>query len=244
MDSGNPTRRERLVLDTFVELADTLCSDYDVSEFLQFLVDRCAQLLVADTVGVLLETSEGRLELAAATSAEMEEIKAAELDAGQGPCMDAYHSGEPITVDELLDTKDRWPAVTWRLLDLGMRSGHAFPLHVRDDRIGALSFYRRRPGQLPEDDIRLGQAFADASAIGILQHRRVAAAEERADQLQHALDSRVLIEQAKGALAQHHGISTDQAFEVMRRHARSRSIPLRELCNLVTAGHADKISID
>ena len=228
-------------MDTFVELADTLSSDYEVSEFLQLLVDRCAAVLSADAAGVLLETPSGHLQLAAAISEEMRVIEEAEIGAGQGPCIEAYRSGEPVAAEDLLECRHRWPVVTWRLLDLGMRSGYAFPLKLREDRIGALNLYRREPGWLREDDVRLGQAFADVAAIGILQQRRVAAAEERAEQLQHALDSRVLIEQAKGALSNQRGITPDEAFEVLRRHARENGLRLREVCRRVVEGATGQI---
>ena len=244
MEMEGGASRQRLIMDTFVELADTLASDYDIDELLHFLVDRCARVLSADTAGVLLESPGGGLQLAAATSDEMREIEDVEIATGKGPCIEAYRSGEPVTADDLNECKDRWPSVTWRLLDMGMQSGYAFPLKLRDDRIGALNLYRREPGRLREEDIRLGQAFADVAAIGILQQRKVAAANERAAQLQRALDSRVIIEQAKGAVAQYHNISAEQAFTALRRHARNNGKRLRDVSHRVMNGGVAEIPID
>jgi GAF domain-containing protein len=133
------------LLDTFVELADTLAHDYDVGELLQLLVNRCSDLLLADTAGVLLETPSGKPALAAATSKEMLEIEDLEINLGQGPCLDAYQTGEQVLVDDLEKCHDRWPQVTPRIIAIGMRSAYAFPLRLRDDSIGALNLYRTQP---------------------------------------------------------------------------------------------------
>jgi len=236
--------RQRRVMDTFVELADTLASDYEVAEFLQVLVERCAELLGADTAGVLLETSTGDLRLAAGISAEMREIEDLGIRLGEGPCLDAYRLGEPVIAEDMTDFRDRWPRITPRILDIGMRSAYAFPLRLRGDRIGALNLYRARPGSFDDDDIRLGQAFADVATIGILQDRRISAAERRAEQLQHALDSRVVIEQAKGILAQRHGIAPEEAFQALRAHARRNHLKVHDLSSQVVAGTAPDILLE
>lgn len=235
--------RGALVMATFVELADTLANDYEVGEFLTYLLERCAIILSADTAGMLLESPEGNLRLAAATSPEMEAIEALEIELGQGPCMEAYLAGEQVIVDDLEDQQDNWPDVTPRILDIGMRSAFAFPLRLRQDRIGALNLYRREPGGFSDEDIRLGQAFADIAAIGILQQRKVTQAEERQEQLQHALDSRIIIEQAKGMLAQRHGVDPGQAFEAIRRYSRENNRKLRDVARGIVEGVTADIPI-
>jgi GAF domain-containing protein len=228
--------RQRRTLDTFVQLADTMASGYEVGELLQFLVDRTHDILAADTAGVLLETPDGVLRLAAATSHIMHEIEAIELSEGQGPCIDAYRSAGTVVAPDLAADEDRWPKVVPQLLDMGMHAGYAFPLQVRADCIGALNIYRRSSGHFDDDDLRIGQAFADVAAIGIMQQRRVADAEERAGHLQRALDSRVIIEQAKGVVAQQHGVTPATAFEALRRHARSNRMGLHALARQVVEG--------
>lgn len=226
----------KLLLDTFVDLADTLASGYDVGEFLQLLVDRCSQLLLADTAGVLLESPRGTPALAAATSPEMLAIEEAEIGLGQGPCLEAYQTGEQVLVSDIADCRDRWPDVTPRILGIGMRSAYAFPLRLRGDRIGALNLYRSQPSAFAPHDVRLGQALADVAAVGILQERTVFQAERRSAQLQGALDSRILIEQAKGMLAERHGIEPTEAFAVLRRYARDQNAKLRDICQRVIDG--------
>lgn len=228
-------QREQQVLDTFVDLADTLTSDYDVSEFLRMLVSRCAELLDVSTGGVLLEATKEHLQLAAALSPEMEALEQAELDNRDGPCHEAYRTGEPVLADDLdrSDAAERWPTVVERMRDMGLKAVYAFPLRLRGDRIGALNLYRDRTGDFDDDDVRLAQAFADVAAIGILQERKVTRAERRAEQLQQALDSRVLIEQAKGIVSAERNVSVEEAFERIRRHARSNNRKLHDVARAI-----------
>lgn len=219
-----------LLLDTFVELADTLASGYEVGDLLQFLVDRCAELLLADTAGVLLESPGGDVPtLAAATSQEMLDIEDLEISLQQGPCLEAYRTGEQVLVEDLAQCHERWPDFTPRIVEFGMRSAYAFPLRLRGDRIGALNLYRAQPKAFASHEVRVGQALADIAAVGILQERAVLAAERRTDQLQRALASRVAIEQAKGILAERRGIPLGDAFERLRRHARNNKICVRSV---------------
>jgi transcriptional regulator with GAF, ATPase, and Fis domain len=229
-----------LLLDTFVELADTLASGYEVGDLLQFLVDRCSELLLADTAGVLLETPGGDLPtLAAATSQDMLHIEDLEIGLQQGPCLEAFHTGEQVLVEDLGRCHERWPEFTPRIVALGMRSAYAFPLRLRGDRIGALNLYRAEVKAFAPHEVRLGQALADIAAVGILQGRAVFAAERRAEQLQRALDSRIMIEQAKGILAERRRIPPGEAFERLRLHARSNNMKLREVCRQVMNGELD-----
>ncbi len=234
--------REQLVTDTFVELADTLAGDFDVSEFLGMLVDRCAKILGASTGGVALENASGLLQLAAANSEEMEALEQAEIDHEEGPCLDAYRHCRQVLAPDLRECRDRWPRVVARALDIGLVAACAFPLRVGGDVIGALNLYRVAPGEFRDEDVRLAQAFADVAAIGILQERRVINAERRAEQLQHALDSRVVIEQAKGVLAGAVQVSMADAFEAIRRHARTNNLTVRVVAQTVVDEGASAIS--
>lgn len=228
--------REQLIRDTFVDLADTLASDYDVGEFLQLLVQRCEEVLSVTTCGVLLEAPEGELHLAAATTREMHRLEHAEIDRTDGPCFEAYRDVRPVVSHDLREERQRWPQVIDQALDMGLLAAYAFPLRLRDDCIGALNLYRDEPGDFDDDDARLAQAFADVAAIGILQERKVTRAERRAEQLQHALDSRVVIEQAKGIIAERHGVPLSDAFDALRRHARSNNRRVWDVCHDVIDG--------
>lgn len=224
------------VMDTFVELADTLTSDYDIGDFLQTLVDRLDELLDVDTAGVMLETPEGELRLAAASSELMKELEDAEVRHLEGPCWDAYRHGEQVVAGDLRDEHVRWPRTAPHALRIGLLAAYAFPLRLRETSIGALNLYRSEPGAFGDQDIAVAQAFADIATIGILQERKVAHGEELARHLQRALDSRVLIEQAKGVVHERHGIDLEDAYRALRREARSSNRKLHDVCRDVVAG--------
>lgn len=229
-------RGEQLVREAFVELADTLASDYDIGDFLQMLVDRCGAILDVRTCGVLVEGPRGDLQLAAATSATMNELETLEIDAREGPCLEAYQTGEQVVCGDLRETMDRWPTITPKALEMGLLAVYALPVRLRGDRIGALNLYREQTGVFDGEDIRLAQALADVAAIGILQARRGADAEERSAQLQGALDTRVIIEQAKGAIAERYGVTPTRAFEAIRSVARSSNRKVTAVCQEIIAG--------
>lgn len=231
--SGFVGEREQFVLDTFVELADTLARDYDIGGFLHTLVARCSPILQVTAGGVLLEDPEGRLRLAASSSEQMQRLEEAEIDHVEGPCLDAYRNVEHVVAEDLRTETDRWPTVAPYAVEIGLRSVFACPLRLRDDVIGALNVYREEPGDFKPEDRRLAQAFADVAAIGILQERKVTEHKRRADQLQGALNSRVVIEQAKGVLVARLNIAPAVAFELLRRHSRNTHEPLRSICQRV-----------
>lgn len=221
--------REQMAIDTFVQLADTLSSDYDIGEFLHLLVERCSEVLQVAAAGVLLESPDGQLELAAATTNHMKTLEDLEIEHREGPCLDAYRNVDQVLAQDLREQHDRWPTIAPYAVDIGLMAVFAFPLQLRGDCIGALNLYRDRTGDFKDHDIRLAQAFADVAAIGILQERKIANARRRAEHLQHALNSRVLIEQAKGILAANLEITPSQAFVRLRGYARSHNAKVRDI---------------
>jgi GAF domain-containing protein len=224
-----PHEREHSISDTFVDLADTLASDYDIVDFLHLLVERCQSILCVDAGGVLLKDLRGDLRLVAATSDKMQQLEESEIRLGEGPCIDAYREVQQVVAEDLGQAHGRWPQATPDALAMGLHAVYAFPLRLRSDCIGALNMYREKPGPFDGHDVRMAQAFADVAAIGVLQARSVTAADERAEQLQLALNSRVVIEQAKGVIAAQKGVSPSEAFDVLRRRARSQRIKLHEV---------------
>lgn len=236
-------KREQVVMDTFVELADTLVHDYQIGEFLHLLVERCQEILEVDAGGVLLESSNGALNLAAATSEKMERLEASEMRHSEGPCFEAYRDSKQVVAQDLKATLEQWPHVTQEAMDMGLHSVYAFPLRLRDDCIGALNLYRENPGPFDDNDIQLAQAFADVAAIGILQQRQVLEAQTRADQLQGALNTRVVIEQAKGVLAAKTGATPDQAFQALRNHARSSRMNMHKLAVRVVESQSGDLGV-
>ena len=229
------TAREQELVDTFVELADTLVSGYDVIDLLYRLVTRCAQTLDAADAGILLPDSGGQLEVVASTSERSQLISLLQLGEHQGPCLDAYRTGEPVTVDDIDGIRHRWPHFAAAARDLGYRWMHAIPLRLRDEVIGSLNLFGDQPGALNPDDAAAARGLADIATIGILHERAFREATLARQQLQHALDSRVVIEQAKGVLAQTHNIDMDDAFRRLRDEARRTQSKLSDVARGVIA---------
>lgn len=238
-DVPDLTGREERLADVFVSLADTYVETFDLDEFLFTLCDRTRDTLDVQAVGVLLENLDGDLQVSSATSRTVEEIDLFEMQAREGPCFDAYTAGKQVIVPDLEEAGEQWPQFTPRAREAGFEAVYAFPLRLRDDCIGAMNLFRTTRGSLDDRDLTAGQALADMATIGLLSQRRLAAAETRAAQLQGALESRVVIEQAKGMLAARAGIHPDAAFGVLRRHARSSHQHLRDVCARVIAGTLD-----
>jgi transcriptional regulator with GAF, ATPase, and Fis domain len=219
--------REHLLASAFVELADTLVDEYDVIDVLDRLVAHSVTLLAADAAGILLADSRGRLRVVASSNEESDWTELLQVQTDEGPCVDCVRTGQPVTVTDLDDAATRWPTFVAALAGRGTyRSVHALPLRLRREAIGAMNLFHTRAGPLPEADLRLGQALADIATIGILQERAVRHGEIVTEQLQTALNSRVIVEQAKGVLAQTGGLTMDAAFDRLRRHARSHNLLL------------------
>lgn len=225
---------EQRLAEAFVQLADTLVDDFDVIDFLDTLTVRCVELLAVDAAGVALADSHGRLHSAAASMEQARLLELFELQTDAGPCVDAYRSGRPIVNADLTANENRWPRFATAAGEAGFVSVHALPMRLRGDVIGALNLFCITASDLSESDRRIGQALADVATIGILQHRGSEHAATITSQLQTALNSRVLIEQAKGILAERGDLTMDSAFEAMRTHARRSHQRLSDLARSIT----------
>jgi len=215
--------REGLIGRTFVELADTLVEGYDVIEFLHSLAERCVSLLGVTEAGVVLVDVAGNLRALASSSERMRLLELLELQQQDGPCLDCWRDGGPVRADDLAVPGGRWPRFAPAALGGGFRSVYALPLRLRSERIGALNLFADRTGALSQDDEALGQAMADVATIGILHERSVRERDTVTVQLQAALDSRVAVEQAKGMVAEQAGVDMDEAFKLLRNHARDHN---------------------
>ena len=232
--SGTASGREALILRAFVELADTLVDDYDVIDLLDRLAEHCVVLLAADSVGILLGDTESTLRVAATTDERTEWMELLQLQSEEGPCLDCYRSGRPVSVADLAQGARRWPRFATALAERGVvGSVHTLPLRLRGRAIGTLTLFRREAAPLPAADLELGQALADLATIGILQERAVRRGEILNEQLQAALNGRIVIEQAKGVLAQLGELSMDGAFDRLRRYARQHNRRLTEVAHQV-----------
>jgi GAF domain-containing protein len=205
----------------FVEVADTLVDDFDLVEFLQNLVDRAAVVSGAEAVGLMLTAPGGKLRFMAASNPTGRMLELLQLQTAEGPCVDSYTTGIPVVNADLSRAHDRWPAFAPAAINAGFQSVHAFPLRLRREILGALNLFGHRDVAFDDDDVRIVQALADVATISLLQERNIARSDELSEQLQSALSSRIVIEQAKGALAQSNGISLDEAFDLLRARARS-----------------------
>jgi transcriptional regulator with GAF, ATPase, and Fis domain len=235
--------REQAVSRAFVALADTLVDDYDIIDMLDRLVAHSVTLLAADAAGILLGDPHGQLRVLAASSEDAELMELLQLQNEQGPCLDCYRTGSPVSVPNLANA-DLWPAFTTAAAEAGkFQSVHALPLRLRKEAIGALNLFHRTPGPLPPADLALGQALADVATIGILQERAIRRGEILNEQLQSALTSRVVIEQAKGVLAQHHGVGMDAAFDRLRRYSRTHNLRLAEVARQLATSQLDPAAI-
>jgi GAF domain-containing protein len=205
----------------FVDMTDTLVDDFDVIEFLHSLTDHAASISGAEAVGLMLADRTGHLRYLASSNESGRLLELLQLQIDEGPCIDCYSAGEPVVNADLSEARDRWPEFAPQALEAGFRSVHAFPMRLRENVIGALNLFGRRETNFSPEDTRIVQALADIATIAILQERSVARAETLTEQLQGALNSRIVIEQAKGALAQLEDTSPAKAFDILRARARA-----------------------
>jgi transcriptional regulator with GAF, ATPase, and Fis domain len=219
---------ERLA-EVFVEVADTLVDEFDLIEFLQMVTARTSDVAGVEAVGLLLADHQGRLQLMAASDERATMLELFQVQALEGPCQDAFRRGTPVVNADLREADSNWPRFAPRAVEAGYRSVHAFPLRLRHEVIGALNLFGAEAGLLSPADAHVIQALADVATIGLLQERAIRRGEVLAEQLQGALNSRVIIEQAKGALAQIHGCTIDEAFDLLRRHCRAHGLRLTEV---------------
>jgi GAF domain-containing protein len=224
------TSREQLLIRAFVELADTLVDDYDIIDLLDRLAGHCVQLLAVDAAGILLADAQRELRVVASTNEQTEWMELLQLQSDEGPCVDCFRSAAAVSVLDLDEAASRWPRFASALADReSYRSVHALPLRLRGEPVGALNLFRHEPGALPAADLALGQALADVATIGILSERAVNRGEVLNEQLQTALNSRVVIEQAKGVLAERGGIGMDAAFDRLRSYSRNHNLKLSDV---------------
>ncbi|WP_242665352.1 MULTISPECIES: ANTAR domain-containing response regulator [unclassified Nocardioides] len=222
--------------DFFVEVADTLVDEFDVVDFLDNLTAKAAAVSGAAAVGLVLSDHRGRVRFMAASNESGKMLELLQLQNDEGPCLECLTSGVPVINADLAHAADRWPNFAPRALEAGFQSVHAFPMRLRNQVIGALNLFGSEDSRFEDDESRVVQALADVATIAILQERHIIQAETLTEQLQGALNSRIVIEQAKGALAQADGISTSDAFDLLRSRARSTRQRLVDVAQDVLAG--------
>jgi hypothetical protein len=229
---ADPQRLSRV----FVELADTLVTDFDVVDFMTVLAHRCVELLGATEAGVVLADERGNLRSVASSHESARLLDLFEIQNQEGPCLDCYRTGEQIVNVSLEPTGNRWPKFGVEARRLGFTTVHALPMRLRGQVIGAVNVFASSVTTLTRPEIEVGQALADVATVGLLQERSIREARLLNEQLQAALNSRIVIEQAKGMLAERRVIEMDAAFEALRSYARDTNQKLSDVAHAVVAG--------
>jgi transcriptional regulator with GAF, ATPase, and Fis domain len=228
--------REAILARTMVELADTLVDEFDVVELLTLVADRCVEVLAVGAAGIMLVAPEGDLRVMASSSDTMRLLELFELQSQEGPCLDCFRSGRPVAHPDLAGAGGPWPRFSAEALAAGFLSVQALPMRLRGTVIGALNLFQTVPGTLQENDLVAAQALADIATIAVLQQGAAVEAQRIHEQLSHALNSRVLIEQAKGVVAEREHLDMQQSFARLRAHARSHNLRLVDVATGVIAG--------
>jgi GAF domain-containing protein len=236
--------REALLARTLVELADTLVDDFDVVDLLTRLADHCIEVLDVDAAGIMLAAPDGHLRVMASSSEAMRVLELFEVQSQEGPCLDSHRTGRSVVNQDLASTDGRWPRFAAEALAAGFRSVHALPMRLRGSVIGALNLFRSDSGEMTPADLAIAQAFADIATMSILQHRAKLEAQTVNVQLTHALNSRVVIEQAKGMVAERLGLDMERSFSALRNHARNHNLRLADLAESVISGSVVAYTLD
>lgn len=240
------TKRGQPLIRTFVELADTMTDDYDIADFLHRLAARCTELFGGSAAGLVLVNQRGGIDLVASSSEASELVELFQLQSAIGPCLEAIVSHGPVRSTDLVAERGRWSPWSEYAVDAGFRSVYATPLKLRSETIGALNLFAGEPDFLSPDDLEVVQALADIATVGILQERAIRRNEVLSEQLQIALNSRVLIEQAKGVLAGRAelGLSMDRAFLLLRDHSRRTNTKLSAVAQSIVDGALDPATLN
>lgn len=242
--------REDDVVAAFVTMAGSLVTGDDVPQLLDQLTSECAQLLDVSSVGLLLADARGALHVIAASSQRAADLEGFQAQRGQGPCHDCYSDGRPVLVPDVTAAAGRWPTFVPVALGLGVASVHAVPLRLRDQVLGALGLFGSAVGELDDRDLRLAQGLADVATIAMIQDRIASDRKAVNEQLQTALNTRVVLEQAKGVLAYQGGVDMPEAYAALVRYSRdfnlkigvvARAVVERSLPPAVVLEHAQHV---
>ncbi len=235
--------RESLLIATLVELADNLVDDFDVIDVLTTLSNRCVETVDVDAAGVMLTAPSGELQFIASSSESMKVLELFQIQANEGPCVDCIANGTAIVNLELTATTAVWPLFAPTAISHGYRVVHCLPMRLRGRMVGALNLFSVSTNALDPNDVVLAQGLADVATIAVLQHRTALDAQTLNAQLSIALNSRIIIEQAKGKLSQASGCDMDQAFERLRVQARNNNLLLTDVARSVVTGHQNSAEL-
>lgn len=237
-----PHEREIPLVHAFVRLAGSLATGYDVIDLFQELCEACVTLVGADAAGLVLSDQRGGLRAVAVSAEHAEIADVVRRQADEGPGRDCFDTSAAVHAPDL-STGSRWPGFTALAVEAGVVAAYALPMHLRGRTIGALTLVHRTADAMDEADLHVGQALADTATIAILTDRTSREQEELAEQLQAALTSRVVVEQATGVLAERGGTGTDEAFRRMLDHAAASGERLSDVARGIVDGSLDTGSL-
>lgn len=227
------TARETRISAAFVAVADTLTTDFDAVELLHTLINDCVEILDMNAGGLMLADSTGELHLMTSTSEAAELVEIMQMAASSGPCIDCFNTGSAVAVSDITQETSRWPEFVRVALSQDYRSVLATPMKLRGNVIGTMNLFSFTVGEVSERDAAVAQALADVATIGILQERVIREGHIIEEQLHRALDSRIIIEQAKGVIASSLALTMDEAFALLRTYARDRNLTIRSVSGRV-----------
>ncbi len=227
------TERPSAIANSFVELADTLVADFDLVDFFHRVTVRTRQALEVEAVGLLVADNHGGLNVVAASSEQARVLELFQLQHAEGPCLDCYRSGRPVSCPDLSSESGRWPHFVPKALGLGFAAVHALPMRLREQTIGGMNLFTATRGGLDPERLAVAQALTDVAAVGLLQERAVTQRNLLTQQLQTALNNRLSFEQAKGVLAERTGATLDEASELVRTYSRLRNWKLTDVADAV-----------
>ena len=226
--------RERDVIRAFVGLSNELVDEYDVVDMLVRLTTDCAELLDVVSAGLLLADGSGVLHLMASSSERTHDLEIFQLQRDEGPCLECFSRGEVVIVPDLAE-EQRWPQFCRAARSMGFASVHALPMRLRHAVLGTVGLFGDKVGRLEDEDLDLAQALVHVASVAIVNEKSAADLATVNDQLQHALSSRIVVEQAKGVLAHAGGLEMGEAFTVLRHYARDNRRRLSDIAQEVTS---------
>ncbi len=221
------------VADVFVDVADTLVADFDLIEFLHSVARHATTISSAAAAGVMLSGEDGKLHHVGASSEDARLLELFQIQHSEGPCLDSFRTGERVVVPDLAEAGSRWPSFARRAISHGMTAVYAFPMRLRSRVIGGLNVFQTVHQELGPGEVRVLQALADMATISLIQEQSISRAEVLTEQLQVALNSRIVVEQAKGAVARTLGVSIDESFDLLRDFSRRHRRRLTDVAHEV-----------
>lgn len=223
---------QALFLRVLSEFARTLVVHYEISEVLYQLADRTTELLGVAGAGVCLG-EEGHLRFVTGVNEATVRVEQAQERVQEGVCVEAFQTGKPVAVPDLALIGDKWTDFRAEARSVGVSAVVGIPMRLDDEVLGAVNIYATEARQWSDDDIATAQVLADMATSYLVNASELEKSRRTAEQLQEALQSRIVIEQAKGVLSAERRIPIDEAFEALRAHARSHSANLRAVAEAV-----------